>query len=59
MAELLLDPKGRLHGLRLTGTGPVLRFPPPVGEQLAERLAVGTTLQASGLRRPARRGAGH
>ncbi|MFD1466735.1 hypothetical protein ACFQ48_00750 [Hymenobacter caeli] len=52
VAELLLDPKGRPHGLRLADEAATeLRFPPHLGPQVAERASVGSELQASGTRR--------
>lgn len=51
VAELLLDPKGHPRALRLTGEASELRFPPHLGEQLADYLVPGTTVQASATRR--------
>ncbi|TVT43666.1 hypothetical protein FNT36_06165 [Hymenobacter setariae] len=56
VAELKLDPKGRLRALLLEGDGTELRLPPHIGEQLAARLAVGAAVVASGQRRTLRPG---
>jgi hypothetical protein len=56
VAELKLDPKGRLRALHLGGEAAELRLPPHLGEQLAGRLTVGTTVVASGQRRALRPG---
>jgi hypothetical protein len=51
VAELLLDPKGHPRALRLEGEAAELRFPPHLGQQLADYLAVGASVQATGQRR--------
>ena len=56
VAELKLDPKGKLQALRLGGGATELRLPPHLGEQLAARLAVGTAVVASGQWRTLRPG---
>jgi hypothetical protein len=56
VAELKLDPKGRLQALRLNGDTTELRLPPHLGEQLAGRLAIGMAVVASGQRRTLRPG---
>lgn len=56
VAELLLDPKGHPRALRLEGEAAELRFPPYLGQQLADYLAVGTSVQATGQRRADRPG---
>ncbi|MDO7886413.1 hypothetical protein [Hymenobacter cheonanensis] len=56
VAELLRDPKGHPRALRLAGAAGELRFPPHLGEQLAEYLAPGAAVQASGQRRADRPG---
>ena len=50
------NPKGHLHGLRLTGENTELRLPPHLGQQLATRLVPGVALTASGPRRALRPG---
>jgi len=52
VAELLLDPKGHPRALRLEGEAAELRFPPHLGQQLADYLQVGAEVQATGQRRP-------
>ena len=56
VAELELDPKGHLRALRLAGDATELRLPLHLGEQLADRLAVGVAVVASGQRRTLRPG---
>ena len=56
VAELLRDPKGHPHALRLAGEASELRFPPHIGEQLADYLITGAAVQASGTRRADRPG---
>lgn len=51
VAELLLDPKGHPRALRLEGEAAELRFPPHLGQQLADYLVVGASVQAAGQRR--------
>jgi len=52
VAELLRDPKGHPRALRLEGEAAELRFPPHLGQQLADYLPVGAEVQAAGQRRP-------
>lgn len=56
VAELLRDPQGHPHALRLAGEAGELRFPPHIGEQLADYLTLGAAVQASGTRRADRPG---
>jgi hypothetical protein len=56
VTELLLDPKGQLRAVRLEGEPAELRFPPHLGNELAEFLKVDTRVQASGQRRADRPG---
>ncbi|TPG72205.1 hypothetical protein [Hymenobacter nivis] len=56
VTELLLDPKGHLRAVRLEGEAAELRFPPHLGQQLADYLVVGTAVQASAVRRADRPG---
>ena len=56
LTDLLLDPQGRLRAVRLAGEPAELRFPPHLGEQLADYLTVGAQVQANGPRRPDRPG---
>ncbi len=56
VAALQFNAKGHLCALRLEGNATELRLPPHLGEQLAARLAVGTTIVASGQRRTLRPG---
>lgn len=56
VAELLRDPKGHPHAVRLAGEAAELRFPPHLGKQLAGYLLPGAAVQASGTRRPDRPG---
>jgi len=51
VAELLRDPNGHPRALRLAGETRELRFPPHLGEQLADYLTAGAALQASATRR--------
>jgi hypothetical protein len=51
VAELFHTPKGHLHGLCLTGQDAKLYLPPHTGQQLVERLVLGTYLAASAERR--------
>jgi hypothetical protein len=50
ITELLLDPKGHLRAVRLEGEPAELRFPPHLGQELANHLQVGAPVQASGQR---------
>jgi hypothetical protein len=52
ISEVLRDPKGQPRALRLAGEAAELRFPPHLGAELADHLAVGTKVTASGHRRP-------
>ncbi|MGI4761000.1 MAG: hypothetical protein ACRYF0_09860 [Janthinobacterium lividum] len=56
VAELLRDPKGHARALRLEGEASELRFPPHLGEQLADYLTSGAHVQATGRRRADRPG---
>lgn len=56
IAELHHDPKGNLNGLRLAEDDTELRLPPHLGQLLAQHLAVGTALTASGRQRSPRPG---
>jgi hypothetical protein len=56
VAELLRDPKGHPHALRLAGEASELRLPGHLGEQLADYLIIGAAVQASGTRRADRPG---
>lgn len=56
VTELLLDPKGHLRAVRLAGEPAELRFPPHLGEQLADYLKVDAQVQAGGPRRADRPG---
>jgi hypothetical protein len=56
IAELHHDPKGNLNGLRLAEDDTELRLPPHLGQLLAQHLAVGTALTASGRQRTPRPG---
>ncbi|GAB3635819.1 hypothetical protein GCM10027422_14090 [Hymenobacter arcticus] len=56
VTELLRDPKGHPRALRLTGEAAELRFPPHLGQQLADYLVVGASVQAIGQRRADRPG---
>jgi hypothetical protein len=56
VAELLLDPKGHLRAVRLEGEPTELRFPPHLGQELADHLKVGAQVQACGQRRADRPG---
>jgi hypothetical protein len=51
VTELLLDPKGHLRAVRLAGEPAELRFPPHLGQELADHLKAGAQVQASGQRR--------
>jgi len=51
VAELLHDPQGHLRAVRLAGEASELRFAPHLGEQLADYLLLGVSVQASGTRR--------
>jgi hypothetical protein len=51
VAELLRNPQGHLHAVRLAGEASELRFPPHLGEHLAGYLLLGATVQARGTRR--------
>ncbi len=51
VAELLRDLKGHPRALRLAGEAAELRFPPHLGEQLADYLEVGAAVQVTGQRR--------
>jgi hypothetical protein len=56
VTKLLLDPKGHLRAVRLEGEPAELRFPPHLGQELADYLTVGVQVQASGQRRADRPG---
>jgi hypothetical protein len=56
IAELLLDPKGHPRALRLEGEAAELRFPPNLGQQLADYLKVGAHAQLAGQGRADRPG---
>ena len=56
VADVLLDPKGHPRGLRLSGEAAELRFPPHLGQALADYLSVGAAVQASGHRQADRPG---
>jgi hypothetical protein len=56
VAELLRNPKGHPHALRLAGEASELRFPPHLGAQLADYLTPGAAVQASATRRADRPG---
>jgi hypothetical protein len=56
VTELLLDPKGHLRAVRLADEPAELRFPPHLGEKLADYLTIGALVQASGQRRSDRPG---
>lgn len=56
IAELHHDPKGNLNGLRLAEDDTELHLPPHLGHLLAQHLAVGTALTASGRQRTPRPG---
>ncbi len=56
ITELLLDPKGQLRAVRLEGEPAELRFPPHLGEELADHLKADAQVQASGQRRTDRPG---
>ncbi len=51
VTELLLDPKGQLRAVRLEGEPAELRFPPHLGQELADYLTTGAHVQVSGQRR--------
>jgi hypothetical protein len=56
ITELLQDPKGQLRAIWLAGEAAELRLPPHLSAQLADYLAVGASVQASGAQRADRPG---